>query len=110
MFDTVLIANRGEIALRVLRACRGLGLKTVAVFSEADRDAPYLRVADQALCIGPAAPAQSYLNQAAILAAALAGGAQAFGQDADAGGIHAVVVADQYLQKRFRKGGSGAGP
>ncbi|MFT3821686.1 MAG: acetyl-CoA carboxylase biotin carboxylase subunit [Rubrivivax sp.] len=77
MFDTVLIANRGEIALRVLRACRGLGLRTVAVHSDADRDAPYLELADQALCIGPAAPAESYLNQAAILAAATVSGAQA---------------------------------
>ncbi len=77
MFDSVLIANRGEIALRVLRACRTLGLRTVAVHSEADRDAPYLALADQALCIGPAAPAHSYLNQAAILAAAQVSGAQA---------------------------------
>jgi len=77
MFDTVLIANRGEIALRVLRACRGLGLRTVAVHSEADRDAPYLRQADQALCIGPASPGRSYLNQAAILSAAKVSGAQA---------------------------------
>ena len=77
MFDTVLIANRGEIALRVMRACRSLGLKVVAVHSDADKDAPYLKLADQALCIGPAAPAQSYLNQAAILAAAEVSGAQA---------------------------------
>ncbi|MCA0244120.1 MAG: acetyl-CoA carboxylase biotin carboxylase subunit [Proteobacteria bacterium] len=77
MFDTVLIANRGEIALRILRACRGLELKVVAVYSEADRDAPHVRLADQALCIGPAAPARSYLNQAAILAAAAVSGAQA---------------------------------
>jgi acetyl-CoA carboxylase biotin carboxylase subunit len=77
VFDTVLIANRGEIALRVLRACRSLGLKTVAVYSDADRDTPYLRIADRALCIGPAAPAQSYLNQPAILAAAVVSGAQA---------------------------------
>ena len=56
MFDTVLIANRGEIALRIQRACRGLGLRTVAVHSEADRDAVYVRRADQSLCIGPAAP------------------------------------------------------
>jgi acetyl-CoA carboxylase biotin carboxylase subunit len=76
-FDTVLIANRGEIALRVLRACRGLGLRAVAVHSEADRDAPYVRLADQALCIGPSSPGQSYLNQAAILAAAKVSGAQA---------------------------------
>jgi acetyl-CoA carboxylase biotin carboxylase subunit len=77
MFDSVLIANRGEIALRVLRACRSLGLRVIIVHSEADRDAPYLRLADQALCIGPAAPAQSYLNQAAILDAAEVSGAQA---------------------------------
>jgi len=77
MFDTVLIANRGEIALRIQRACRGLGLRTVAVHSEADRDAVYVRQADQALCIGPAAPGQSYLNQAAILFAAEVSGAQA---------------------------------
>src|SRR2546425_1197577 len=77
MFDSVLIANRGEIALRILRACRGLGLRTVAVHSEADRDAPYVRQADQALCIGPASPGLSYLNQAAILAAAKVSGAQA---------------------------------
>jgi acetyl-CoA carboxylase biotin carboxylase subunit len=77
MFDTVLIANRGEIALRIQRACRGLGLRTVAVHSTADADAPYVRQADQALCIGPAAPRQSYLNQAAILFAAEVSGAGA---------------------------------
>jgi acetyl-CoA carboxylase biotin carboxylase subunit len=77
MFDTVLIANRGEIALRILRACRGLGLKTVVVHSEADRDAGYVSQADQALCIGPAAPGDSYLNQSAILFAAEVSGAQA---------------------------------
>jgi acetyl-CoA carboxylase biotin carboxylase subunit len=77
MFDTVLIANRGEIALRIQRACRGLGLRTVAVFSEADRDAVYVRQADQSLCIGPAAPGKSYLDQAAILFAAELSGAQA---------------------------------
>ena len=77
MFDTVLIANRGEIALRIQRACRGLGLRTVAVYSEADRDAVYVRQADQALCIGPASPTASYLNQAALLAAARVSGAQA---------------------------------
>ncbi|CAJ0720836.1 Biotin carboxylase [Ralstonia edaphis] len=77
MFDTVLIANRGEIALRIQRACRGLGLRTVAVYSEADRDALYVRQADQALCIGPASPTASYLNQAALLAAARVSGAQA---------------------------------
>src|SRR3954454_24284464 len=77
MFNTVLIANRGEIALRIQRACRGLGLRTIAVHSEADRDAIHVRQADQALCIGPAAAVHSYLNQAAILFAAEVSGAQA---------------------------------
>lgn len=77
MFDSVLIANRGEIALRVLRACRSLGLRVVAVHSEADRDAPYLALADEALCIGPAPAGASYLNQAALLAAAQVSSAQA---------------------------------
>jgi acetyl-CoA carboxylase biotin carboxylase subunit len=77
MFDTVLIANRGEIALRIQRACEALGLRTVAVHSEADRDAIYVQRADQALCIGPAAPGRSYLDQGAILFAAEVSGAQA---------------------------------
>jgi acetyl-CoA carboxylase biotin carboxylase subunit len=77
MFDKVLIANRGEIALRIQRACRQMGLRTVAVYSEADAKASYLRTADQAVCIGPATPALSYLNQSAILLAAELTGAQA---------------------------------
>ena len=77
MFDTVLIANRGEIALRIQRACCGLGLRTVAVYSEADAEAPYVRQADTALCIGPAPAARSYLDQSAILFAAKVSGAQA---------------------------------
>lgn len=77
MFDKVLIANRGEIALRIQRACRGLGIKTVAVYSEADRHAQYVQNADEALCIGPAAPGLSYLNQTALLFAAKVTGAQA---------------------------------
>lgn len=77
MFDTVLIANRGEIALRIQRACHGLGLKTVMVYSQADAQASYLQYADEALCIGPAAPGRSYLNQQAIIYAAQASGAQA---------------------------------
>jgi acetyl-CoA carboxylase biotin carboxylase subunit len=77
MFNKVLIANRGEIALRIQRACRELGLETVAVYSEADADARHVRLADQALCIGPAAPGQSYLNGAAILFAAHVSGAEA---------------------------------
>jgi acetyl-CoA carboxylase biotin carboxylase subunit len=77
MFDTVLIANRGEIALRVQRACGALGLRTVAVFSEADRELPHVALADAALCIGPAPATRSYLDQAAILFAAKATGAGA---------------------------------
>ena len=77
MFQSVLIANRGEIALRIQRACHGLGLKTIVVYSEADRDAPYVRHADQALCIGPAPAGESYLNQAAIIMAAKVTGAGA---------------------------------
>ncbi|VVO30333.1 acetyl-CoA carboxylase biotin carboxylase subunit [Pseudomonas fluorescens] len=77
MFDKVLIANRGEIALRIQRACHGLGIKTVAVHSEADRQAQYVQNADQSLCIGPAAPGLSYLNQTALLFAAKVSGAQA---------------------------------
>ncbi|SAL84596.1 acetyl-CoA carboxylase biotin carboxylase subunit [Caballeronia choica] len=77
MFETVLIANRGEIALRIQRACRELGLKTVVIHSEADANARYVRLAGQALCIGPAAPGLSYLNRSAILLAAHLSGAQA---------------------------------
>ncbi|MFF7710981.1 acetyl-CoA carboxylase biotin carboxylase subunit [Pseudomonas sp. NPDC007930] len=77
MFERVLIANRGEIALRIQRACHQLGLKTVMVYSQGDAGAAYLAHADQALCIGPAAPGQSYLDRNAILYAAQASGAQA---------------------------------
>ena len=77
MFDKLLIANRGEIALRVQRACRELGIKTVAIYSEADAGAPYLETADEAICIGPAASRRSYLNAQAIVMAALATGAGA---------------------------------
>ena len=70
MFDKVLIANRGEIALRVQRACRELGIKTVVVHSEADREAKYVKLADESVCIGPAPSAQSYLNIPAIISAA----------------------------------------
>jgi len=70
MFDKIVIANRGEIALRILRACRELGIKTVAVHSDADRDLKHVRLADEAVCIGPAASADSYLNIPAIISAA----------------------------------------
>ena len=70
MFEKILIANRGEIALRIQRACRELGIKTVAVHSEADAEAKYVRLADESVCIGPAASAESYLNIPAIISAA----------------------------------------
>src|SRR3569623_857115 len=77
MFEKILIANRGEIALRVQRACRELGIKTVVVHSEADRDAKYVALADESVCIGPAQSALSYLNIPAIIAAAEVTDAQA---------------------------------
>ncbi|HET7153289.1 MAG TPA: acetyl-CoA carboxylase biotin carboxylase subunit [Candidatus Kapabacteria bacterium] len=70
MFSKILIANRGEIALRIIRACRELRIKTVAVYSEADRDSLHVRFADEAVCVGPAASRESYLNISRIIAAA----------------------------------------
>ncbi|MGR3779631.1 MAG: acetyl-CoA carboxylase biotin carboxylase subunit [Albimonas sp.] len=77
MFDKVLIANRGEIALRIHRACREMGIKTVAVHSTADADAMHVRLADESVCIGPPAAAQSYLNIPAIISACEITGAEA---------------------------------
>ena len=77
MFSKLLIANRGEVALRVIRACRELGVRTVAVFSEADRDSLPVRLADEAVCIGPPPTARSYLNMPNIVMAALLRGADA---------------------------------
>jgi len=77
MFKRILIANRGEIALRVIRACRELGVETVAIFSEADRDAPYLELADETLCVGPAKAADSYLRIDRVISAAEIGNVQA---------------------------------
>jgi len=70
MFSKILIANRGEIALRIIRACREMGIQTVAVYSTADRDAAYLKLADECICIGDASPADSYLNIPRIISAA----------------------------------------
>ncbi len=70
MFTRILIANRGEIALRIIRACRELGVESVVVYSEADKDASYLKFADMAICIGKASPAESYLNIPSIISAA----------------------------------------
>jgi acetyl/propionyl-CoA carboxylase alpha subunit len=70
MFKKILVANRGEIALRIQRACRELGVKAVMVYSEADREAKYVKLAEEAVCIGPAPSALSYLNMPAIISAA----------------------------------------
>ena len=78
MFDKVLIANRGEIAMRVVRACREMGIKTVAVHSTADANAMHVRMADESVCIGPPAAKDSYLNIPALIAACVGeGGAEA---------------------------------
>lgn len=77
MFRKILIANRGEIAVRIIRACRELGIKTVAVYSEADADALHTQLADEAVCIGPANSAESYLNMERLLSATIVTGAEA---------------------------------
>lgn len=77
MIEKILIANRGEIAVRIIRACREMGIETVAVYSEADREALHTQLADEAICIGPAASADSYLNMERILSAAMVTGADA---------------------------------
>lgn len=77
MYQRILVANRGEIALRIIRACRELGIETVAIFSEADRGAQYLELADEAYCVGPAKPADSYLRIANVISAAEVGNVQA---------------------------------
>ena len=77
MFSKILIANRGEIAVRIIRACKEMGISTVAVYSEADREALHVSLADESICIGPAQAKDSYLNMTAILSAAIVTGAEA---------------------------------
>jgi acetyl-CoA carboxylase, biotin carboxylase subunit len=77
MYSRILVANRGEIALRIIRACRELGIETVAIFSEADRGAHYLSLADEAFCVGPPKPSDSYLSIANVISAAEVGNVQA---------------------------------
>lgn len=77
MFSKILIANRGEIAVRIIRACKEMGISTVAVFSEADREALHVSLADESICIGPPMAKDSYLNMSAVLSAAVVSGAEA---------------------------------
>lgn len=77
MIRKLLIANRGEIAVRIIRACREMGIEAVAVYSEADKDSLHTQLADEAVCIGPGASAKSYLNMESIISAAIISGADA---------------------------------
>ena len=77
MIKKVLIANRGEIAVRIIRACREMGIETVAVYSEADKEALHTQLADEAVCIGPAALSESYLSMERIISATIVSGADA---------------------------------
>jgi acetyl-CoA carboxylase biotin carboxylase subunit len=77
MFKRILVANRGEIALRVIRACRELGIETVAIYSEADRGAEYLKLATESYCVGPAKASESYLKIDRVISAAEVGNVQA---------------------------------
>ncbi|MBQ2034772.1 MAG: ATP-grasp domain-containing protein, partial [Peptococcaceae bacterium] len=77
MFSKILIANRGEIAVRIIRACKEMGISTVAVYSEADRHALHVSLADESICIGPALAKDSYLNMQSVLSAAIVTGAEA---------------------------------
>src|SRR5439155_4148626 len=77
MFEKVLIANRGEIAVRIVRACQELGVRTVVAYSQVDRDSLAVRLADEAVCVGPGAAARSYLNPPSLVSAALITGCEA---------------------------------
>src|SRR5690242_16868162 len=98
MFSKVLIANRGEIALRVLRACHELGVRAVVAHSEADRDSLPVRLADEAVCIGPASGARSYLNIPNVMSAALLRGCDAIhpGYGYLAENPYAAEIAEKY--------------
>lgn len=76
MFSKILIANRGEIAVRIIRACKEMGIATVAIYSQADKEALHVALADESYCVGGASPADSYLNEERVIAAALVSGAQ----------------------------------
>ena len=91
MFSKVLIANRGEIALRIMRACKELGIETVCVYSTADKDAPYLKHADEAICIGEGPAKDSYLNISRIISAAEVTNADATTANATMRSKHAIA-------------------
>ena len=92
MIEKILIANRGEIAVRIIRACREMGIRTVAVYSEADRDALHTQLADEAVCIGPAPSTDSYLNMQNIISATLVSGADAIQRTAGLPGCASSVI------------------
>ena len=98
MFDKILIANRGEIALRILRACKELGISTVAVHSTADADAMHVRLADESVCIGPPPSKDSYLNVPALLAACAGEAAPAVTELADL--LYEALLAADHAQAR----------
>ncbi len=102
MFEKVLIANRGEIALRIQRACREMGIKTVAVHSEADAEAKYVRLADESVCIGPPPSAKSYLHVPSIIAAAEVTDAEAIPPG------YGVLSEHRGRRRGVRAGGQGA--
>ena len=104
MFQKVLIANRGEIAVRIIRACHDLGIATVAVYSEADRDALHVWLAHEAVCIGPAPTLQSYLHIPNIVSAALITGADAIHPGAGflAENHYFAEICEKYLSKGDR--------
>ena len=77
MFKKILIANRGEIAVRIIRACKEMNIRTVAIYSEADKESLHVRMADEAVCVGPAPNKESYLNMPNIISAAIISGAEA---------------------------------
>ena len=116
MIRKLLIANRGEIAVRIIRACREMGIEAVAVYSEADKDSLHTQLADEAICIGPGASAKSYLNMESIISAALISGADAihpgfgflsenarFAQICEQCGITFVGPASQVIQNLGNK-------
>ena len=101
MFSKILIANRGEIAVRIIRACKEMGVSTVAVYSEADREALHVSLADESICIGPAQAKDSYLNMTAILSAAIVTGAEAIHPVCHLDCSFAISVIRQQRKREF---------